>query len=164
MAMIVGLVVSVNNQAITLKEQVNESSASIKVQEKRRVDLIYNLVDVAEEAISQERETLTAMVGIKTNMQDGNTDRASLSIQALGKYPELKSNENYQSLMKELATTENLIAQYRENYNIQIKEYNKFIRKFPNNIILKNMEYDGFEIIEYTDYEAPSDAPQDLFN
>ena len=77
-------------------------------------------------------------------------------------YPDLKSNENYKQLMNELATTENLIANYRSNYNNWIKNYNKYVRKFPNKQILNILSY---EIIEYSylDYDVSSDAPTNLF-
>lgn len=77
-------------------------------------------------------------------------------------YPELKSNENYKTLMNELSTTENMIAQYRENYNIQVKQYNKYVKKFPNSMILSMMGYDKLDN-NYLEYEASESAPRDLF-
>ena len=47
-------------------------------------------------------------------------------------------------------------------YNEQVKAYNKFVRQFPNNIILGIMGYAPVET-QYTDYDAPEDAPSDLF-
>lgn len=64
--------------------------------------------------------------------------------------------------MNELALTENQIAQYRNNYNEQIKTYNNTVRKFPNNLILNILGYEKIDT-EYTDYNAPTDAPQELF-
>jgi LemA protein len=77
-------------------------------------------------------------------------------------YPELKSSENYRELMNELSVTENLIASYRENYNDQIKEYNRYTRKFPNNILL-NMAGYAVQGYEYLEYEGFEDAPTNLF-
>lgn len=64
--------------------------------------------------------------------------------------------------MNELSITENLIAEYRSNYNKQVKEYNRYIRKFPTRVFLDIL---GYEIQNYTylDYDAPVDAPQNLF-
>lgn len=64
--------------------------------------------------------------------------------------------------MNELSITENLIAEYRSNYNKQIKVYRRYVRKFPTRIFLDIL---GYEVQEYTylDYEAPVDAPQNLF-
>jgi len=64
--------------------------------------------------------------------------------------------------MNELSITENLIAEYRSNYNKQIKEYNRYVRKFPTRLYLSWL---GYEVQNYTylDYDAPVDAPQNLF-
>lgn len=77
-------------------------------------------------------------------------------------YPELKSNENYKQLMTDLTTTENLLAQYRENYNESVKSYNRYVRKLPTRIFL---DITGYERQNFSrlDYDAPVDAPQDLF-
>ena len=64
--------------------------------------------------------------------------------------------------MIELTSTENTIANYRNNYNAQVKKYNKYIRKFPNSLILSML---GYKILEedYLSYEASQDAPRNLF-
>lgn len=64
--------------------------------------------------------------------------------------------------MNELSITENLIAEYRSNYNKQIKEYNRYVRKFPTRIFLDIL---GYEVQKYTylEYDEPVDAPQNLF-
>ena len=64
--------------------------------------------------------------------------------------------------MNELSITENLIAEYRSNYNKQIKVYRRYVRKFPTRIFLDILGYDVREYA-YLDYEAPVDAPQNLF-
>ena len=64
--------------------------------------------------------------------------------------------------MNELSMTENMIAEYRINYNKQIKEYKRYVRKFPTRQFLRLLGYEVQEY-EYLDYNAPVDAPQDLF-
>ena len=64
--------------------------------------------------------------------------------------------------MNELSITENLIAEYRENYNKQIKEYNRYARKFPTRLFLNILGY-KMQQYQYLDYDAPVDAPQNLF-
>lgn len=64
--------------------------------------------------------------------------------------------------MNELSITENLIAEYRENYNKQIKEYNRYVRKFPTRFFLNILGYETKQY-RYLDYGAPVDAPQNLF-
>ena len=149
------------NKAFALEEQVNTAQSDIKVQEKRRVDLVYNLADCVKQYDKHEAETLAAIA--EGRGSSGDIENVTTAITAVSEaYPELKSNENYKQLMNELAMTENLIAEYRSNYNKQIKEYNRYVRKFPTRMFLSML---GYEIQEYKylDYNAPVDAPTNLF-
>lgn len=161
--LIVGMFVGTNNTAINLEEQIKESKSSIDIQEKRREDLIYNLVDTVQSYNKYEKETMTQIVEARTMASNGHINDAEMVINAVAEqYPELKSNENYKTLMTELAVTENLIAEHRNNYNIQVKQYNKHIKKFPNSMILNMMGYEKLDIT-YLEYEASEDAPRNLF-
>lgn len=152
---------SSQNKAIALEEQVNTASSDIKVQEKRRVDLVYNLADCVKQYDKHEAETLTAIAEERGSA--GDIENVTTAIIAVSEaYPELKSDKNYKELMNELSMTENLIAEYRSNYNKQMKEYNRYVRKFPTRMFLNML---GYEAQDYTylDYNAPVDAPQRLF-
>lgn len=59
--------------------------------------------------------------------------------------------------------TENLIAEHRSNYNKQIKEYNRYVRKFPARIFLDILGYEK-QNYTYLVYDTPTDAPQNLFD
>ena len=149
------------NQAFVLEESVNTASSDIKVQEKRRVDLVYNLADCVKQYDKHEAETLSVIVEGRGSA--GDIENVTTAISAVAEaYPELKSNENYKELMNELSITENLIAEYRSNYNKEIKEYNRYIRKFPTRIFLSWLGYES-QNYTYLDYNAPADAPQKLF-
>lgn len=149
------------NRAFALEEQVNTAQSDIKVQEKRRVDLVYNLADCVKQYDSHEAETLTAIAQGRGSA--GDIENVTTAITAVTEaYPELKSNENYKQLMNELSMTENLIAEHRSNYNKQIKEYNRYIRKFPTRLFLSMLGYEAQDY-SYLDYNAPVDAPQNLF-
>lgn len=161
--MFVGIFAGTNNSAINLEEQIKESRSSINIQEKRREDLICNLVDAVENYNKYEQETMEKIIEARSKASNGQVEEAEMLINAVAEqYPELKSNENYKTLMTELAVTENLIAEHRNNYNIQIKQYNKYIKAFPNNIILNIMGYEKMEST-YLEYEASEDAPRNLF-
>ena len=158
-----GLFISSNNKAIFLEEQINAAQADINVAEKRRYDLVFNLVDAVQSYQDYEGETMESIVSARNSMEHGDVEGAQIEITAVAEaYPELKANENYKQLMNELALTENPIAQYRNNYNEQVRSYNKMVRSFPNNIILNILGYESIDTT-YTDYDAPVDAPQDLF-
>ena len=152
---------SSQNKAISLEESVYTAESDIKVQEKRRVDLVYNLADCVKQYDKHESETLTGLAGEMSkgnSVEDANTAIAAVTYA----YPELKSNENYKQIMYELSITENKIARYRENYNKSITAYNRHVKKFPTRIFL---DWTGYEALEFQrlDYQAPVDAPQSLF-
>lgn len=152
---------SAQNRAISLEEAVYTAESDIKVQEKRRVDLVYNLADCVKEYDQHESETLESLAG---SMSSGNSlEDVETSIAAITyAYPELKSNENYKELMNELTITENLIAQSRENYNQSVTAYNRYVKKFPVRVFL---DWTGYvpQQFERLDYQAPEDAPKGLF-
>ena len=159
--MIVFGVQSSQNKAIALEEQVNTAQSDIEVQEKRRMDLVYNLVDCVKQYDKHEADTLTAIVDDRGST--GDIENVATAITAVAEaYPELKSNENYKTLMNELSMTENLIAEYRSNYNKQIKEYKRYVRKFPTRQFLGMLGYE-IQDYQYLDYDAPETAPQNLF-
>lgn len=153
---------SSQNKAIALEQAVETAESDIHVQEKRRFDLLPNLVDAIKQYDKHEAEVLQAVVDGRGGAA-GSFENVSTAIAAVAEaYPELKSNENYKRYMTELATTENLIAQYRVNYNKQVGNYKRYVGSFPTRIFLNWL---GYETAEYekVDYGAPADAPMNLF-
>ena len=155
---------SVNNRVVSYEEQIYESQSSLQTQEKRRVDLLYNMVDAIESYNNYEQSTLIQIVEARKNVAAGNIENAETLITAMVEaYPELKSSENYRQYMLELANTENLIQNYRENYNNQVKAYNNYTRSFPAKIFLNLMGYERVDF-EYLTFNVSPDAPTNLFH
>lgn len=153
----------VQNKAISFEEQIGTAQSDIKVQEKRRADLIPNLVDCVKAYDEHEYKTLMDVIAARGTASDESVTEIQTMISAVAEaYPELKSSENYRELMNELSTTENLIANYRSNYNTWVKKYNQYVRKFPNRQILGAL---GYETVEYSylTYDVSEDAPTNLF-
>lgn len=162
---VVACMFGTQNKAIGLEEQIYTAQSDINVQEKRRADLIPNLVDCVQAYDEHEYQTLMDVIAARSEYNDSEVGEITTMISAVAEaYPELKSNENYQQLMTELATTENLIANYRSNFNSWVKNYNQYIRKFPNNMFLNMVGYEKipFEYLEYSNSSV--DAPTNLFN
>ena len=91
------------NRAISMEEQVTTAKSDVNVQEKRRVDLLGNLVDCVKNYDKHEYDTLKAIVDGRSS-DDDKAAEIKTSIKAVSEaYPELKSNENYKQLMNELA-------------------------------------------------------------
>jgi LemA protein len=155
---------SVPNKAISYEEQITTAQSEIKIQEKRRADLIPNLVDCVKEYDKHEYETLMAVVEARGTNSDSSVQEIQTMISVVAEqYPDLKSNENYKELMNELSTTENKIAQVRSNYNEWVTKYNSYVKKFPNRQVI---DFLGYEVTEYQKltFDVSSDAPADLFN
>lgn len=154
----------VQNKAIGLEEQITTAQSEIKIQEKRRADLIPNLVDCVKAYDEHEYNTLMAVIEARGSGSDEVAAEIMTSVNVVAEqYPELKSSENYKQLMTELATTENLIANTRTNYNTWVSKYNSYIKKFPNRGILSMLGYD-VQTFEKLSYEVSADAPTDLFD
>lgn len=154
----------VQNSAISLEEQITTAQSEIKIQEKRRADLIPNLVDCVKAYDEHEYNTLMAVIEARGSGNDEVAAEVMTSVNVVAEqYPELKSNENYKQLMLELATTENLIANTRKNYNTWVTKYNSYVRKFPNKGILNMLGYE-VQAFEKLTFDVSSDAPTNLFN
>ena len=154
----------VQNHAIGLEEQITTAQSEIKIQEKRRADLIPNLVDCVQAYDEHEYQTLMDVITARGTNTDAAVQEVTTMINAVAEqYPQLQSNTNYQQLMTELAVTENLIAQTRTNYNAWVSQYNTYIRKFPNSSILSMLGYER-QTFEKLNFNVSSDAPTNLFD
>ena len=152
------------NGAINREEQIATAYSNIDVQQKRRADLIPNLVDCVKAYDKHEYNTLMAAINARNMRDDAQANEVQTLIAAVAEaYPELKSNSNYRELMNELSITENSIANYRSNYNYQVRAYRNYVRSFPNNFLLP---MSGYEVVtyEYLDYNVSVDAPTNLFD
>lgn len=163
MAVILGWVVGTFNGFIRLINRTKEAWADIDVQLKRRYDLIPNLVETVKGYAAHEREVLqkvtearTAAMGAKTLEERGKAENALSGVlktlfAVSENYPQLKANENFLELQRELSDTENKIQAARRFYNGNVRDLNIKIESFPPNIIAKIFNFqkrDFFELEE----------------
>lgn len=148
--------VSKYNGLVGSQEQVNTAWAQVENNYQRRADLIPNLVNVVKGYASHERETLEGVIQARsratsTTIDANNMDEAALArfqqsqdalssalsrlMVVVEKYPDLKANEQFQTLMAQLEGTENRIATARRDFNEIAKTYNLEVRSFPNSLI-----------------------------
>ncbi len=158
---VVYMIFSAKNKAISCEEAVYTARSDISVQQKRRVDLVYNLADCVKRYDEHESELL---MQIAKTLRDGQETRSPGAAMAAVAYsfPQLKSDETYKQLMTELSMTENMIGRVRENYNATVASYNQYVRRFPTALFLNICGYEK-KNFERLAYDAPEDAPQDLF-
>lgn len=174
--------VSSYNSMVTLDEQVGTAWSNVENQYQRRTDLIPNLVNTVKGYAAHEKETFDAVVEARAKSTQMNINIDDLTSEkladyqrlqgeigsALGRllavsenYPELKANENFQTLQAQLEGTENRISVERRKFNEVARNYNTTIRRFPKNIFAGLF---GFEKRPYFEAEEGSEkAPEVKF-
>lgn len=159
---------SVHANAIAYAEKVTEAQSAIKVQEKRRADLIPNLADAIKSCDKHEYETLVELVKARTARDGGITDETQNEILkivniVMEDYPDLQNQENYKYFMKESTITENKIAETRIAYNKAVSRYNTYTLNPTNKFFLNLTGYEREEF-QKLDYNVSEDAPTNLFD
>ncbi len=155
---------STHNRVVTLEENINTSGSNINKEEQRRVDVFNNLVDAVESAKRFEKATQVQIAEARSQANSGNVEQAMLTIAAVAEaYPEIKSVVLYDRAMTEFSVTENRLAGYREQFNTDVRSYNRKVRSFPSNLFLTIMGYDK-QNFQYQEYEIQPNSHRDLFS
>lgn len=140
------------NNMVTKQEATSSAWAQVENVYQRRLDLIPNLVNTVKGVANFEQKTLTDVINARASATQMKVDASKLSpeqlqkfqasqgelSQALGRlmvvaeqYPQLKATQNFLELQSQLEGTENRIAVERGKFNDIVKDYNSYIRKFP---------------------------------
>ena len=145
------------NGLVTARNAFKNAFAQIDVQLQRRFDLIPNLVEIAKQYMSHERDTLETVIAARSAAQSGlaaakanpGDPEAMAALAAaqgqlnagLGRllaiaeaYPDLKANQNMMQLTEELSSTENKVAFARQAFNDAVMGYNTKREVFPSSI------------------------------
>jgi LemA protein len=157
--------VSMYNSLITLKNRVDEAWSDISVQLKRRYDLIPNLISTVKGYATHEKEVFEKVTEARTKaMNAGNAGEKAEAENMLSgtlktlfavseNYPELKANENFLELQRELTDTEDKIMASRRFYNGNVRDFNTKIEVFPTNLLAGALNFTKREFFEAADSE-----------
>ncbi|MBU1137150.1 LemA family protein [Patescibacteria group bacterium] len=161
-AVIILWLIAMYNGLIKFRNRTDEAWSDIDVQLKRRYDLIPNLVETVKGYAAHEKGVLEEVTRARTmamgaqnpevrakaeNMLTG----ALKSLFAVAEnYPNLKANENFLELQRELSDTENKIQAARRFYNGNVRDFNTKIQSFPTNVMagmfgFKKYDFFGLE-------------------
>jgi LemA protein len=193
-AIILGIVVllslyvmSMYNGLVVLRNRVKNAFAQIDVQLKRRYDLIPNLVESAKAYMTHERETLTNVIEARNRAlaarnvaaenaasgaaigalgaAEGQLANAMTKFMALAEsYPDLKANQNINTLMEELTSTENKVGFSRQAFNDAVTQLNVAVEKFPANVFAGMFGFASMPQLEVIKSDAEREAPKVAFN
>jgi len=152
--------VAVYNGFVRKVNRTKESWADIDVQLKRRYDLIPNLVNTVKgyashesgafEKVSQARAQAMQATGVaaKGQAEHGLADALKSVFAIAEAYPELKANQNFLELQRELSDTENKIQAARRFYNTNVRDLNTAFETFPNNVLVKMFSFEKREFFD----------------
>ncbi|MBI0047645.1 LemA family protein [Bifidobacterium choladohabitans] len=140
------------NGLVNLRNRVANGWAQIDVQLKQRADLVPNLVQTVKGYASHESTVLEEVTKARADVaqvQAAGGDQMQARADAeqrLGQslvtlmaraeaYPELKANQNFLDLQRQLKDLEDKIAYARQFYNDVVQKFNTRIETVPSNII-----------------------------
>lgn len=131
------------NRFSVLNNRITNSLSQIDVQLKKRADLVPNLMESVKGYVKHEKSVMTEVTTARKAMLGASSldkkMKAGAELQhALGSlfaiaenYPQLKANENFLELQRELASIEDKIAYARQYYNDSILTYNNLCTTVP---------------------------------
>lgn len=152
------------NTAISMENTVVTNKANIDKEKQRRVDLFNNLVDSVKSYNNYESDTLNKITEARSQASKGNIGKAETNLAVVvEKYPDLKSQKNYQRAMTEFSVTDNRVADYQEAYNNSINSYNSYVRSFPANVFLNLTGY-SIQKFSQTNIEVNDNQARNLFD
>lgn len=154
-------VITTYNKLVKLRHIVEEAFSTMDIYLKKRWDLIPNLVEIVKEYAKYEKEVIKQVTDLRVNNYKSISLEQKIDINkkiehdipellAISEnYPDLKANENFLELSKELTKIEDDIANSRKYYNGSVRIFNTKIQIFPNNImapIFRLKELKMFEV------------------
>lgn len=163
LALLVLWLIFTYNGLVRRKNRVNEAWADIDVQLKRRYDLVPNLVEIVRGYMQHERQVFENVTKARTaamgaTSEHDRIEKENMFTQTLKtlfavseNYPDLKANQNFLELQRELTDTEDKIQAARRFYNANVRDYNIVIQSFPTNLMAGMFGFGPRELFELTE-------------
>jgi LemA protein len=163
--------IAIYNRFVTLTNRVKEAWSDIDVQLKRRYDLIPNLVETVKGYAAHEAGTLEKVTEMRTRAMNASSPKekadaenmltgALKSLFAVAEnYPNLKANENFVELQREVSDTENKIQAARRFYNSTVQDINTSLQSFPSNLIGNLFAFKGSDFFQLGADEQAAKEP-----
>lgn len=149
------------NTFVRLKNKIKQSKSSIDVYLNQRFDLIPNLVECVKGYMNYEAQTLQKIAMLRSeynkdkNLKKGAEVNSEFNrLFAIGESnPNLKANEQFINLQKNITKIEGQLQAARRVYNGDVTLYNTTITSFPNVIFSKLFGFKEAELFEIEEYK-----------
>lgn len=163
LAVVVLAIIGIYNSLVRLRFRAREALSDIDVQSKRRYDLIPNLVETVKGYMEHEKNVLENVTAARSRVATGGTalekaqaeNALSATLKTLfavsENYPQLKANENFLELQRELSDTENKMQAARRFYNSVVQDLNTKVQLFPSNIVARTFGFHEEKFFELTE-------------
>ncbi len=137
--------------------------SDIDVQLKRRHDLIPKLIAAVKQYASYESSLLESVTSLRSqakaiekisereNVERELQTQVHKLIAVAEDYPELKANQNFLELQKDISNVENDIQYARRYYNGAVRNINTRIDSFPDLVIARFLNYKYHEYFQLDD-------------
>lgn len=167
-------IIATYNGLVSSRQKVKNSWSQMDVQLQRRFDLIPNFVETVKGYMTHESETFSKIAELRTSWAKAGTvsEKAELNnqlssalktIMAVSEnYPDLKANQGFINLQKELQNTEDKISFSRQFYNDSATMYNTKLEMFPSNIIAGMFNFSAEPLFEAESDEARKNVKVDF--
>ena len=154
------------NRLVRLRNMTGEGWSGIDVQLKRRANLIPNLLETVKGYMGHERDLLEKVTELrsrsmradgyplKQQAENDLTGGLALLFAVAENYPDLKANQNFQDLQRQLADIENHIQLARRYYNGTVRNLNIAIESFPSSLVAG---WFRFEKLAFFEIEQPAE-------
>lgn len=166
-AVLLWRIVAIYNNLVRGRQRVEEEKSSVSVQQKRRYDLIPNLVETVKGYMGHERAVFENVTQARAHAMAGGGNpkgqqaveniltQALKSLFAVAEnYPNLKANQNFLKLQADLADAENKIQEARDRYNAAVREQNTRVESFPSNFVAREFKFAKYEFYELNEEAA----------
>lgn len=143
-----------HNTLVDARENCETAWSNVEVLLQRRHDEVGNLVELAGEYMSTEREVVTEIIEARDSALDADSPEAAAQAEInvrqsvaefytiAEEYPELESDEKFEDVRDALQTVEQRLENRREHYNDAVRRYNALLEKVPETYVASRR---GFE-------------------
>ncbi|MDF3128650.1 LemA family protein [Kiritimatiellaeota bacterium B1221] len=136
------------NGLVRIRNHCAESFANIDTELKRRHNLIPNLVRTVKGYARHEKEVFQTVTEARNQAQQVSRNPEiqepleNQLVSGLGQlmavaegYPDLKADQHFLELQRELVETENRIQHTRRIYNANVRDLNNRVEMFPSSLV-----------------------------
>lgn len=155
----------VYNGLVAKRNMVRNTFSSVDVNLKKRADLIPNLVAAVKGYAQHEMELFTQAIELRNSLKESlnPSERFQLEEQVnpvmenlyavAENYPEIKADEQFLHLQRNLTEVEEQLSASRRAYNAAVMTQNTAVESFPSNLIAKAFHFQPYDYFSVTNQE-----------